>query len=348
MKTRSMGPVGLALLVAMLATIVAASAGAATIGGTAKNDTLRGTTRADKLYGLAGSDKLYGLGGNDYLNGGAGNDVLVGGPGADTLVCGAGVDTVVADATDKIGADCEKVTGLPKPALSLLGDVSQPEGNDPSSLTFTVTLAQTTRLPVTVAYATADGTATAGSDYTAASGRLTFAPGETSKTIAVPIIGDTVVEADETFGLTLSDPVNATLAGATATGTIRNDDQASTKPKPGHYHGPVASGGTVDFDVSADGSSVTNLTIVFYITCQPSLSGIDSVRFDDTIPIQPDGSFGDSGSGTGISVSFGGAFKNTDFGLAAGTLQIHESFDDQGTHYECDTGNSNWAAVWRS
>lgn len=126
--------------------------------------------------------------------------MLVGGPGADTVVCGAGVDMVVADATDKVAADCEKVTGLPKPALSLLGDVSQPEGNGPSTFSFTVTLAEATRLPVTVAYATADGTATAGSDYTAASGKLTFAPGETSKTIAVPIIGDTVVEADERRG----------------------------------------------------------------------------------------------------------------------------------------------------
>jgi hypothetical protein len=234
------------------------------------------------------------------------------GEGADTLVCGPGVDTVVADAADTIRADCEKVTGLAKPALSV-ADVAQPEGNGPSTLSFTVTLAQATRLPVTVAYATADGTASAGSDYTAASGQLAFAPGEASKTIAVPVSGDTVVEADETFSLTLSNPVNATLGRATATATIRNDDQASTKPKPGHYHGPIASGGVVDFDLSADGSSVTNLTIVFYITCRPSLSGTDSVRFDDVIPIQPDGSFGGSGSGTGITVSFGGALKNTDF-----------------------------------
>jgi hypothetical protein len=82
--------------------------------------------------------------------------------------------------------------------------------------------------PVTVGYATADGTASAPEDYTAASGTLTFAPGETAKTVSVAVVGDTLVEGDETFSLVLSGPVNATLAGAlataTATATISNDD----------------------------------------------------------------------------------------------------------------------------
>ena len=57
-------------------------------------------------------------------------------------------------------------------------------------MSFTVALGKATPLRVSVAYATADGTATAGSDYTATSGMLVFAPGETSKTLAVPIVGD--------------------------------------------------------------------------------------------------------------------------------------------------------------
>ena len=64
---------------------------------------------------------------------------------------------------------------------------------------------------VTVDYATGDGTATAGSDYTATSGTLLCTPGQTSKTFSVPILNDTADEADETVTLTLSSPGNATL-----------------------------------------------------------------------------------------------------------------------------------------
>src|SRR5262249_40455362 len=77
-----------------------------------------------------------------------------------------------------------------------------------------------------VHYATADGTAKAGSDYVAQSGTLTFAAGETQKTIQVAAIGDSVVEPDETFGVVLSAPSGATFARTTATGTITDDDSA--------------------------------------------------------------------------------------------------------------------------
>src|SRR6185503_4748381 len=80
--------------------------------------------------------------------------------------------------------------------------------------------------PVTVRYATSNGTATAGSDYTAASGTLTFTAGATSRTFNVPVIGDTAFEPNETFSITLSQPTNATMAVAAALGTIVNDDAA--------------------------------------------------------------------------------------------------------------------------
>src|SRR5262249_49139190 len=76
--------------------------------------------------------------------------------------------------------------------------------------------------PVSVDYATADGTAVAGSDYTAAGGTLTFAAGETSKTVTVNVTGDTAIEWDEALTLTLSNPTGATLA--TATGTTASAD----------------------------------------------------------------------------------------------------------------------------
>jgi Calx-beta domain-containing protein/hemolysin type calcium-binding protein len=337
---RMRGSVRLVAVLGALASIVVASAAAANISGTAKNDALRGTVGADKLYGRAGSDKLYGLGGNDYLNGGGGNDVLVGGPGADTLVCGPGVDTALADAADKVAADCENVKGLPKPALSV-ADVSQAEGNGPSSLTFTVTLAKPTPRRVTVAYATADGNATAGSDYTATTGELTFAPGETSKTVSVPVLGDTTVEGDEAFTLSLSQPVNAVLGRATATGTLTNDD--APRVKPGHFHGVVNNGGSIDFDVSPDSSAMTNMTFTYTADCQPSAKLTDTLTAAGAIPINRDLTISASGSGTGFTATFGGTFT-PDGASVSGTLRVHESLDYQGTHYECDSGIVGWTA----
>ena len=77
---------------------------------------------------------------------------------------------------------------------------------------------------MTVNYATADGTAKAGEDYTATSGTLTFAPGEIEKRVAVSIIDDTVEDSGEKFTLVLSDPMGGALGDPEATGTIFNTD----------------------------------------------------------------------------------------------------------------------------
>ena len=77
---------------------------------------------------------------------------------------------------------------------------------------------------VTVDYATSDGTATAGADYTATSGTLTFAAGEKTKTVNVPVLDDSHDEGEETFTLTLSNPTGARIGDGVATGTIVNDD----------------------------------------------------------------------------------------------------------------------------
>jgi Calx-beta domain/RTX calcium-binding nonapeptide repeat (4 copies) len=332
----------LAALLAALAAVVVATAGAANINGTAKNDTIRGTAKADKLYGKGGSDKLYGLGGSDYLNGGAGNDVLVGGAGADTIVCGPGVDTVTADASDKVASDCEKVTGLPKPALSV-ADVSQPEGNSATPLSFAVRLAKATPLKVTVSYATADGSAAAGSDYTATSGQLTFAPGETSKTVDVPILGDSAVEADETFTLTLSGAVNAVLGRASATATLVNDDVP--KAKPGHWHGVVNNGGPVDFDVTPDSTGMTTASFTYTGFCQPGATLTNQVTAT-RLPINSDLTLTATGSGTGFTITLNGKFS-ADGTTVSGTMDVHNSLDYQGTHYECDSGVVGWSASFQ-
>src|SRR5262249_2448856 len=83
-----------------------------------------------------------------------------------------------------------------------------------TAFTFTVSLAAAVSVPVTVNYGAGGGPATANSDYLATSGVVTFAPGETSKPVTVVVIGDRTNDADETFMVTLSNPVNAVLGSA--------------------------------------------------------------------------------------------------------------------------------------
>jgi hypothetical protein len=109
------------------------------------------------------------------------------------------------------------------PTLSI-SDASIVEGNTSySAMQFAVTISQAAN--ASVAYATSDGTATAGSDYNATSGTLTFtSDGNTTQYISVPIAGDTFVENNETFMVNLSNATNAYIETGTATGTIINDD----------------------------------------------------------------------------------------------------------------------------
>ncbi|MFO0809261.1 MAG: Calx-beta domain-containing protein [Gemmataceae bacterium] len=93
-----------------------------------------------------------------------------------------------------------------------------------SEAVFTVTNTTPSTLPVTVNYATADGTAVAGSDYAATTGTVTFAPGYTAAMIRVPLLNDATAEGSETFTVNLSSPVGAAIADGTAVGTITDED----------------------------------------------------------------------------------------------------------------------------
>ena len=113
--------------------------------------------------------------------------------------------------------------GLPE--LSI-GDVTFLEGDSGTkTFTFTVSMSGSNTLGASVSYATADGTATAGSDYVTASSTLTWAAGDTSsKTISITVNGDTTVEPDETFYVNLTSPTNATVSKGQGAGTIQNDE----------------------------------------------------------------------------------------------------------------------------
>jgi Bacterial Ig domain/Cellulose binding domain/Calx-beta domain len=136
--------------------------------------------------------------------------------------------------------------GTPTPTLPKLsiGDATLVEGNSSSTnAAFTVRLSAASSSPVTVAYNTSAGTATAGTDFTTASGTLTFAPGQTSAILSVAVLGDTTVEDDETFYVDLISSTGATIDDDRASGTITNDDVA-----------PAPSGG-FQFNVSSDWGS---------------------------------------------------------------------------------------------
>ena len=110
----------------------------------------------------------------------------------------------------------------PAPVVSV-ADARAEEGTD-DNLDFTVTLDRAPGAAVSVDYATSDGTAVAGEDYTAVSGTLTFAAGETGRTVSVQVLDDAVDEGEETMRLTLSNAQGAVIADGEATGTIANDD----------------------------------------------------------------------------------------------------------------------------
>ena len=112
----------------------------------------------------------------------------------------------------------------PLPTLAI-NNVSITEGDgSPQTMLFTVRLSVASGKTVTVNYATADQTAVAGQDYTAKSGILTFTPGQTSKTISIPILGDVVAEEKETLAVKLTVPANATLSVSQGIGTILDND----------------------------------------------------------------------------------------------------------------------------
>jgi hypothetical protein len=139
------------------------------------------------------------------------------------------LDLIATDSVlNLITAALNDGTWVPPPSLSV-GDATIVEGTGgTTNAVFTVTLDGTPSGTVSVDFATYSNNAAAGVDYTAVGGTLTFGPGETSRTIAVPIAGDALDEYDETFGVTLANPVNAVLVDASALGTILDDDAAPT------------------------------------------------------------------------------------------------------------------------
>ncbi len=169
-----------------------------------------------------------------------------------------------------------------------VGDISLTEGNTGTkNAAFTVSLSAKSASPVTVNYATVNGTAVAGTDFAPTSGTLTFAPGETNKTVIVLVNGDLLVEPNETFSLALSSPSGATLARSSATGTIINDDAAPALPALSLANASITEGDTatkiVSLTVTLSTASTTPVTVAYATADGSAKAGSDYLATSGTL-----------------------------------------------------------------
>ena len=161
--------------------------------------------------------------------------------------------------------------------------VSEPASGTVNA-SFTVTLAQALTSPVTVAYATADGTAKAGSDYTATSGTLTFAAGETSKVVTVAVKADALYEGTEAFTLGLSAPSAGSISQATGTGTILDATPApSFSITDASVTEPVSGTVNESFTVSLSAAAAVPMTVNYATADGTALAGTDYTATSGTL-----------------------------------------------------------------
>ncbi len=173
------------------------------------------------------------------------------------------------------------------PELSI-NDVTQPEGDETNTMTFTVSLDHPFSLPVTVNYSTDNGTALAGSDYTAVTnGVVTFEPGEVTRPINIQILGDFVIEPDETFIVNLSNPTNAVIADSQGVGTILNDDFAGTIQFSSPDYVVNESDGTATISITRTGGLAQGVSVFFATVDGTANSGIDYNLVRRTVAFAP-------------------------------------------------------------
>lgn len=197
------------------------------------------------------------------------------------------------------------------PVVSIVAPAPVTEGaNRQTPATFVVQLSRPSAVPVTVAYTTRDGTATLlNNDYQAQSGTLTFAPGETRKTIVVNVVGDSVREANETFSVELTIPPvpvtppttpptflppAATLGRGEAVATIVNDDAAAPVVLYASIYGPsgsIAEGGVATFTIVLSEASATPVQVGYRTASRTATAGRDFTNLTGFVTFAPGETF---------------------------------------------------------
>ena len=186
--------------------------------------------------------------------------------------------------TAVVGADDEPVVS--KASISI-DDVTV--GEQDGFADFVIRLDAPTSAPLTVNYSTAPSTATNYSDFIPVSGALTFAPGETVKTVSVQVVDDPDTEATEVFKMNLSSPsANATIARASATATIIDNDAPSGTPQVSINNLTVdEADGTANFVITLDRPSTGVVSIDYATQDGTALAGSDYVAEAGTLKFAP-------------------------------------------------------------
>ncbi len=195
---------------------------------------------------------------------------------------------ITSDEVDFMGSMLE----ITSDASISISDVSQSETNADTTYNFTASLTMAQSQDVTVAFTTSDGTATAaGNDFAPTSGSITFLAGQTTAVIPVTVHGDTIPEPDETFNVTLSNPMPTyTITKATGVGTILNDDVASELSITGATVTNVTAGTTTANVTVSVGEAVSMPVTVVYATADnTAFAGVDYEATSGTLTFTPTG-----------------------------------------------------------
>jgi len=196
-------------------------------------------------------------------------------PGANATVANPSIANIMITNDDVLGS------------LSV-ADASVPETDGAGAFaTFHIALAEAVTQEVRVSYSTSNGTATAGSDFVAKSGVAIFPPGQTSMLVNVEILGDTVPESDETFQLTLTNPVGATITRATATGTIRDDDSSTSPPMLSISATTVIEGNDGAFRVTLTPAQAQEVRVSYATSDVTAIAGSDYIATNGVVIFAP-------------------------------------------------------------
>ena len=197
-------------------------------------------------------------------------DVTLSSPSNATIVTATGVGTILNK----------------NETSASIADTSDTVGASQTTAAFTVTLAHVTSLPVSIQYATADGTAKAGTDYTAESNTLTIPAGSLTGTIDIPVLANTNPGPNLTFTVTLSNPTNVTLTNTTATGTIVNKNE--TNVSIGNASATVgATATTATFTVTLGAASGQTVTVAYATSDVTAVAGTDYTAKSGTLTFAP-------------------------------------------------------------
>jgi hypothetical protein len=195
--------------------------------------------------------------------------------------------TVTSSTTDPNTGNNSATAITALPAL-VIDDVFITEGNLGSlNAVFTVTLTSPNPLTVTVDFFTANGSAAEPTDFTAVNGTLTFTPGQLTRTISVPVNGDTTPEGDETFLVNLTNPTNSPIGDNVGVGTIVNDDPGGTLQFSSATYSASENSGLVNITVNRTGSVLGTVTVNFSTSNGTATSGSDYGTTSGTLTFPP-------------------------------------------------------------